>query len=59
MALTLIIGNKNYSSWTLRSRLAGRFGILDAMYAPGVFHFHGYWLAAGQVETGIIQAFEE
>jgi hypothetical protein len=36
MALTLITGNKNYSSCPLRS-----------------------WLAEGQVEADIIQAFEE
>jgi glutathione S-transferase len=62
--------------------LLGRFGILDAMYAPVALRFHTYrlaaepavqgyvdtvlghpavaeWIAAGKVETEVIQAFEE
>ncbi|MGX2041352.1 hypothetical protein ACWJKU_14645 [Methylocaldum sp. MU1018] len=44
MSLTLIIGNKNYSSWSLRPWLFGRFGIVDAMYAPVALRIHTYQL---------------
>jgi glutathione S-transferase len=57
MPLTLIIGNKNYSSWSLRAWLAmkleclarsggpflyGAFSIADAFFAPVVTRFVTY-----------------
>jgi len=40
--LQLIIGNKNYSSWSMRPWLFGKFSIADAMYAPVVMRFVTY-----------------
>lgn len=38
----LYIGNKNYSSWSLRPWLFGDFSVADAMFAPVACRFNVY-----------------
>jgi hypothetical protein len=47
MTMALILGNKNYSSWSLRPWLLGQFCILDAMHSPLRLHFHGNSIKVG------------
>ena len=62
--LTLVIGNKNYSGWSLRPWLFGEYGVADAMYAPVVLRFNTYgarisqtarWYMASVLEDGPLQ----
>jgi glutathione S-transferase len=63
--LTLVIGNKNYSSWSLRvwltlkqngDLLFGQFSIADAMFAPVVSRFITYDVKLGKVEQAYADA---
>lgn len=59
MTPTLILGHKNYSSWSPRPWLFGQFGILDAMYPPVALRFHTYQIEAESAVREYVQAFEK
>src|SRR5437763_1086976 len=65
MMLTLYIGNKNYSSWSMRPWLAmkqsggpmlfGEFGIADAFYAPVCTRIRTYGLPVPEAAAAYIE----
>lgn len=58
MTLTLVIGNKTHSSWSMRPYLFGAFTAADAMFAPVVCRLSAYAVEVSPEARAYMSAIE-